>query len=398
MKTLFTLKTTFTYLMLAGIMLSCSKDDAPDILPVRPVTFGFAVNNGAGRVSDVKPSHARLSIEDAAGNEIHSEVVLELFVFGDSYVSESIELVPDTYKLTLFQILDEDGAVIMASPVEGSLKAEEVSNPLPIQFEVEEGLTTNVVPEVLWVEDGDQPSDFGYVNFGFSLIDDFTLDLTVISDYDSSFVKSVISIRAYDEDSVAITDWTHRYESGIESATGLLRSARFFEIRVEASLHHSLRYFLTSEYLRSLETLNLRLTPSDFAHKYEIFTPTENFHNSVSLYLPKDGCVSYARLDGTGKYFFYLHISTGYYEQETGAPLLPPNLFEVFYSGGVDLSYPTAVVAANAENTCDEINEQHDDNPDYEVELFVLMDDGGDFNFAAYRWDSTTGIWSDIEE
>ena len=397
-KTFVYLSLLLVYVLLVGLVISCGRDDT---LPVRDrsITFGFASELTQGRTgNEVTPSHVRLTIVNELEEEIYSEVKLELFGFGDGYVSESVVLEYGTYTLTLFQILDEDGTVVMASPVEGSERADEVIDPLPIIFEVNEGLTTHVVPEVLLIQESDVPSDFGYAHFGFELVNEFTLDVSVISDFDSSYVASVISLRAYAEDGTVINDWSHRYESGIESIQGLDKSAHLYQVKVDASLYHGTNYFLTKEYLASVEVLSIRQSPFDFTYKYPLIVPDDPLKNEMSLYLPKDGCLSHARLDATGIEGFYLHVSGGYYHLETGVPLLLPNQVELFETAPTNLFFPGPNAANKSANICELIQQQYEDNPPFEVDLFVFSDTEYGGNFSAFTWDSTTGNWSENEE
>jgi len=132
----------------------------------------FAVSSAAktdGRVSGtVTPAFVLLSITDSEG-KVYENVKLSLFAFGSGYLSESLELPTGPAQLTKFVVLDATNEVVYATPTEGSVMAKFVSNPLPIAFTVtEEG--TQVIPEVLAIEQTDTPASFGYASFGFDIV------------------------------------------------------------------------------------------------------------------------------------------------------------------------------------------------------------------------------------
>jgi len=81
------------------------------------------------------------------------------------YTSESISLIVGTgYQLTKFELQNSENKVIYATPYENSDLANQVSNPLPIEFGINKDRTSEINVEVLSTEAKD-PSDFGYVSF-----------------------------------------------------------------------------------------------------------------------------------------------------------------------------------------------------------------------------------------
>lgn len=100
-----------------------------------------------------------------------TDETLDLISFGDEYLTAgTIELLTGSYALAKFIVLDAEGNAIYASPLQGSDKANLVSNPLPLAFEVTADATTTVVPEVLAVGEEESPSAFGYLGFGFVVV------------------------------------------------------------------------------------------------------------------------------------------------------------------------------------------------------------------------------------
>lgn len=148
--------------------MSCSTEDAH--LKTGKIQFNFS-NQFNGRQSfSSETASVVLSISKSNGSIVHEMLTLDLFSFGNGYVSESIELPIGDYMLTTFLILDSENNVTYACPVEGSEHSQFVSDPLPIYFNVSENGTTTVVPQVLEVTSDDDPASFGYVNFGFEIV------------------------------------------------------------------------------------------------------------------------------------------------------------------------------------------------------------------------------------
>lgn len=120
--------------------------------------------------SDLPASAIRLSIADANGDAVYKDTILTLYKFGSSYTANSIKLKEGKYAITSFIVLDEKNTVLYVAPTAGSKKAGLVKQPLPIYFAVAADQTTTVSPEVVKPEG--LPSDYGYVNFGFTVVDE----------------------------------------------------------------------------------------------------------------------------------------------------------------------------------------------------------------------------------
>ena len=376
-------------------ILSCKNDHSFEPNKTSTLSFGVSIiPDPDGRIiaNDV-PAMVRVSVVDAESNLIHAEELLELFSFGDSYVSESIELNVGDYMLTLFQVLNDEGAVIMASPLEGSEKADEVKHPLPLAFTIQEDKLASVVPEVLLVGENDTPSQYGYVEFGFEVVNHFELKVGVLSDYDSTYVPSTILLRAYTKDSLLIEKETFNYQYGIEQIKHMEGSAHFFEVSIEQPDYHSINYYLKTEDLKALDVLKLRLSPTDFTNKYTVYQPEGAFQNDVHAYLPKDGCIEYVRFDITGVSTFYIHLSYSANDLETGLSLLPLNQVEYFSADLFNIVYPTDLPGNKAQNVCLIIDEEHGDGVAYDIEVFIMVDTGLLFDFYVFNWDPISQQW-----
>lgn len=131
---------------------------------------------------------ALVTIRNENGELVYDKEYLEFYMFGDAFVTKSLKLEVGKYWLKEFLLLNEEGEVTWATPLEGSPLAPLVDDPLPIEFRVIEDETTHVHPQVVRIGNHN-PDDFGYVNFNVSFVERFCLAVYFESDcywlYDS---------------------------------------------------------------------------------------------------------------------------------------------------------------------------------------------------------------------
>jgi|GEM_PF-1519080 len=157
---------------------SCQHDDGLSSVKGN-IKFSFAqINSSNGRIKEIaSPAFVLLSIK--SGNGLSQDnVKLSLYGFGQSFVSENLELQTGTYQLTQFFVLDSANKVLYATPLYGSDKAKNVTTPLPVDFTVSENKSTQIVPQVVPVLDGDKPENFGYASFGFQVVSNSSVIVT----------------------------------------------------------------------------------------------------------------------------------------------------------------------------------------------------------------------------
>jgi hypothetical protein len=181
------------------VLISCQVQEK---LETNPGTIKFSmqsvVRNEGGRITETPtPASVLISIEDESGNTVEDNKKLTLYSLGQGFVSESLQLIPGSYKLTQFLILNEDDGVIYATPQEGSELAEFVNDPLPIEFTISEDENTLVTPQVLAVHPEDTPESFGFASFGFEVVE--------------PRLKSIKSHEYWG----AIVEWNYSYENNL---------------------------------------------------------------------------------------------------------------------------------------------------------------------------------------
>ncbi|MBK6264683.1 DUF4842 domain-containing protein [Marivirga sp. S37H4] len=106
-------------------------------------------------------SYAIVTIND-------NDYKIDIKQWGDDFKTNLIELDPGSYTVTSCQLYDEDDNPIFATPMEGSEFGKFVSQPLPIDIEVEQYRKIEYDMEVLCVEDFTPPM-FGFTSWSISL-------------------------------------------------------------------------------------------------------------------------------------------------------------------------------------------------------------------------------------
>lgn len=158
-----------TFVLTLGV--SCTDQEQTPSKPGR-ILFNLSQNQSpGGRTADVpEPEKVIISVVDESGEPVEVHRTLPLIKFGSGYVTESLEFVPGTYAVTEFLVLDAGHEVIYATPLEGSDRAGEVDQPLPLFFEVEADNSTEVNLQVVPVYEDEDPESFGYANFRFEIV------------------------------------------------------------------------------------------------------------------------------------------------------------------------------------------------------------------------------------
>ena len=152
------------------------------------VRFNFSLANQTGDIengSSLKSApgfdQARtvvLSIEKKNGDATdYASTKVDMNNMTDDFFSQNLPL--GEYKLTECLILDNEDTAIYAIPVAGSNQAQNVGNPLSIDFSVSKDQQTNVPLEIVSTYRS-TPADFGLTRFSWTPIITFPLIINVI--------------------------------------------------------------------------------------------------------------------------------------------------------------------------------------------------------------------------
>ena len=127
------------------------------------------LKSALGDSSDVRAIAVVISVAGENGELVLDHERLDLYNFGGHWITKEIKLRVGHYEVLEFMVVDWEGKVFLAAPVEGSPMAYLVNNPLPLPFDIHINQTSKVVPEVLLVND-EPPEAFGYATFSYSLV------------------------------------------------------------------------------------------------------------------------------------------------------------------------------------------------------------------------------------
>lgn len=177
----------------ALMLYSCDPQDE-NVLEEQPVKFSFDLRDPSidgGRAGNVNAAAVVVSIRDAAGTSVVTSKKLSLFEFNGKFISEPVPLIPGTYYLYEFLVLDSDNKVLLAAPIDGSAKAYLVVDPLDVLFEVKKNKVIEITPEVLNVHES-SAQDFGYATFSFKEIETFDFLVSVFA-FDKTKNKLVLT-------------------------------------------------------------------------------------------------------------------------------------------------------------------------------------------------------------
>lgn len=140
-----------------------------------------------------------VSIKDSSGTLVYNSERVPLYSFDGNYLSHPLSLLPGSYALTRFLVINNSGNTLYATPVEGSELAYLVRDPLDIDFGISRDAVTTVRPEVLSTERR-TPQAFGYASFGFEVVEmlDFLTAVFVYNPATRTFVLATASIQVAD--------------------------------------------------------------------------------------------------------------------------------------------------------------------------------------------------------
>lgn len=192
-------------LITIAFLTSCEKEEMITKPEKGSVNFSFTpadeLNSGDLKKSAPVLDAVYVSIETAGGQAVYELLKTNLIKIGEKYISESLTLEPDEYKLTDFLVVDPEDNTVYITPKEGSPMEGIVTNALPLDFSVKKNKTTRLDPEVV-TANATEPSEFGYSGFTFEVVESFEFMLGVCaSDEDTSameFTSSYLTVKRGD--------------------------------------------------------------------------------------------------------------------------------------------------------------------------------------------------------
>ena len=123
-----------------GLLTSCEEMDLPGTATGN-LELAISVSHDQMKSdlpdsTDLLTYHVMLTVINGLGEPVLEDELIPLYKFGNDFISERVELKVGRYQLTRFLVINPDGEVIYAAPIEGSPKAYLVNDPLPVGFSI----------------------------------------------------------------------------------------------------------------------------------------------------------------------------------------------------------------------------------------------------------------------
>jgi hypothetical protein len=244
--------------------------------------------------SDFQSRYVIVTVVSENGEVVMDDERIELYNFGGHWITKEIRLKVGAYELTRFLVVDPQGNVLYAAPIEGSPKAYLVNDPLPVQFEILKDIVTSVVPEVLPVFE-EPPEEFGYVTFSYSVVNplDFFIGVYINNPYMMPPILLTDAKLTVKGDSL----WWHSFElEPIVNKVTIRDGYRCYILIVEKEGFNPVRLKLSREELAKTNPDNPLLVgiPSDSLHLLVLQPgPEEGKDAMISKSLPENNFGDY---------------------------------------------------------------------------------------------------------
>jgi hypothetical protein len=279
-----------------SVLLFLTNCDPSEPEPFRSGSFAFSFAEKSthenGRTKET-PTFVSYTLKKPDGSFISEKI--ELFAFNEGYVTSPKSLDAGHYSLEQFLILGANNNTIYASPLAGSALADLVEHPLPLTFEVNADEITQVTPEVLSTKDH-TPAEFGYVVFGFQVIEKFDFDVNVtVADHTAhESIDYTLEIIAKDAP-LGNVKWTKSVSLSKQGKIHVpAQYAHYtFKANKEGFIPH-VQHFLSEELVGN-QPLSFEFIPESL----DGFLKSEKANGAVTFYYTNDQYRSklYARID-----------------------------------------------------------------------------------------------------
>lgn len=223
-------------IILLMALMSCQDHQEPVIKQVRfSVGWAGETRTSDGRLQNLAdPAGVLVTIQDGNGNIVKELEWLDLYKFGDGYLSKPMTLTTEQGQLYLseFFVLDQNQSVLYTTPREGSMYAHLVADPLDIEFSIHKDEITTVTPEVVEIDETSIPFDFGYGQFGFKVVNKIQTVFSSFITGDSNFelTEANLKIEGLNDSTDTTALWI--YETHLEAKANIviIREANAYRI------------------------------------------------------------------------------------------------------------------------------------------------------------------------
>ncbi len=186
-------------ILISSLLLSCQKENKDELdTSENEVSFSISIPNL--KSSSLKSAYLNnadkviITIQNLDGsNTNYTSSEINIYQMSDNYFIQKILLKTGSYKLTEFTLIDSSGNSIFAAPLLGSKAAQNVTNPLPIEFDVSKNITQTINVEVLSTEEY-LPEDFGFTSFKIIEIKTFNFMIGVTDKTSNDLLSAKLTV------------------------------------------------------------------------------------------------------------------------------------------------------------------------------------------------------------
>lgn len=245
------------------LFVSCSKDDST--ADGSTVTFSLQsiANSSAGRITQNSLENAEailVTIENMDGTPTdYTLEKLELYSVNGEFISEKLTMNLGEYQVAEFFVLDGEDNITHIAPLEGSEQAQNVTNPLPIQFTVAANEITAIPVEVLSSEFLSL-EDFGLAGFTLSEVSLFQFLLVVSEQADlEKLLSGTLKVTADDY------SFTKEIAAIANNSVVIKDGYTDYQVTIESDGYNTFNYLFSRDSLAHYKSipLNVEMTPGD---------------------------------------------------------------------------------------------------------------------------------------
>lgn len=181
-------------LFLSAFMLTvCSSPNEELTKEKLKFTFSLqdvdATNGRSQQLSIPKDAVLLLTLETTDGEPVFTQEPIQIMTFGNSYITDPIELFPGYYRILDFMVINEDNEVLYAAPKHGSRFAQAVDRPIPYNIFIGKNSVTNFEIEVISTHMS-EPEDFGYISFHLKAGTAFQISVLTFENDEYKFIDA----------------------------------------------------------------------------------------------------------------------------------------------------------------------------------------------------------------
>ena len=162
-------------------------------------------------LDDANPSAVTVIYENNDG-ELKTELLKFIYNYNGLYKTKTISLNTGDYTLKQFLVINNSDSILAAVPLNGSTKANDALEVLPIDFKIKKDETKILSPEILPYSGNDTPENFGYNSETVNVISQYNDFGNSINNFSFDLMREIIKT---DNGNVFISPVSMMYAFGL---------------------------------------------------------------------------------------------------------------------------------------------------------------------------------------